>query len=221
MMPSGKITALAGVAAVAVSLSGVAAASVLKKHTRAGQARARADLIGRAVLGSGWYASAPTPKSVPALTCSAFDPTVRGATEIGAAASATFTQNPSGPFVAQESYVYGAPAEQRLVWGAVVRTRLGRCLKASLVHGGANGVTFTATGVRRLSLAGVPGRSALFRVSGDATAPYQSVPVFLDVILVGRGAGISELSLSSFIEPAGHRLELRLARAIARRMTAS
>jgi hypothetical protein len=206
------------VLAAAVLSPGVAGATVLKKHTRAGRAAARAELIGRRVLGEGWYVSAPAPKTVPALTCGAFDPRVSGATEIGAATSATFTRSANGPFLAQVSYAYTSPTQQRAVWGAVVRPGLGRCLKSSLVHGSADGVSFRVSSVRRLSLAGVPEQSALYRVSGTATAPDQSVPVYLDVILVGRGAGVSELSLSTFLQPPGHRLELRLARAISRRM---
>lgn len=218
---SGRCKIGTAVLAAATVLSpGVAGASVLKKHTRAGRAAARAELIGRGVLGEGWYVSAAAPKAVPALTCGAFDPRVSGATEIGAAASPTFTQSADGPFLAQVSYAYSSPTQQRAVWGAVVRPGLERCLEDSLVHGSANGVSFRASSVRRLSLAGVPGHSALYRVSGTASAPDQSVPVYLDVILVGRGAGVSELSLSTSLQPPGHHLELRLARAISRRMAA-
>jgi hypothetical protein len=206
--------------AAAVTGGGAAGAAVVQKHTPAGRAAARSALIGRAVFGRGWHVSATAPRSVPPLTCSAFDPHVARATEVGAAASATFAESSNGPFVAQVSYAYTTSAQRRAVWSAVVRPGLGRCLRASLVHGSTRGVTFKATGVRQLSLPGVPSQSTVFRVSGDATATDQSVPVYLDVIIVGRGTGISELSLSTFMEPAGHGLELRLARAISRRMAA-
>jgi hypothetical protein len=218
MSPLGQTSGLAAFVAAAIVSGGVASASVPQGHTRAGQARAQAELLRRSQLGAGWFVSSPAPRHVPALTCSAFDPTVSGATEVGAAASTTFAQSTNGPFAAQVSYAYATPAQQLSVWRAVVRPALGRCFRASLVQGSGHGVTFTATGVKHLSLPGVPGRSAEFRVTGVATAPNQSVPVYLDAILIGRGAGISELSLSTFLQPVGHRAELRLARAISQRM---
>jgi hypothetical protein len=197
---------------------GVAVASVHQGHTGAGQAQAQDVLLRRSQLGAGWFVSSPAARHVPALTCSAFDPAVSGATEVGAAASATFTQSSNGPFAAQVSYAYATPAQQLSVWRAVVRAALGRCFKASLLHGSGHGVTFTASGVKRLSPPAVPGRSAEYRVTGVATVPDQSVPVYLDAILIGRGAGISELSLSTFLQPEAHRTELRLARAISQKM---
>jgi hypothetical protein len=199
---------------------GVAVASVHLGHTGAGQARAQGALLRRTQLGAGWSVSSPAPRHVPALTCSAFDPAVSGATEVGAAASATFAQSANGPFAAQVSYAYATPAQQLSVWRAVVRPALGRCFRASILHGSGRGVTFTATGVKRLSLPGVPGRSAEYRVTGVATAPNQSVPVYLDAIIIGGGAGISALSLSTFLQPATPGTELRLARAMARQMAA-
>jgi hypothetical protein len=216
-----KTSGLGAFVAAAIVSGGVASASIPQGHTQAGEARARAELLARSQLGPGWFVSSAARRHVPALTCSTFAPAVQGATEVGAAASPTFAQSTNGPFAAQVSYAYATPAQQLSVWRAVVRAALGRCFKASLLHGSGHGVTFTASGVKRLSLLGVPGRSAEYRVTGVATVPDQSVPVYLDAILIGRGAGISELSLSTFLRPEAHRTELRLARAISQKMAGS
>lgn len=210
---------IAAALVVAISAGG-AAASVTERPTGAGEARARAELLRQSELGAGWKVSAPAPKNAPALTCGVFHPGVSGVTEQGAAASPTFAQTSSGPFLGQVSHVYASADQGLAVWRRIALPGLGRCAEQSLDHGGGHGVSLRATGLRPLSLVGLAARVWAYRVTGVASAASESVPVYLDVIVLGHGTGISQISLSSFLAPVTARLELRLARAVAQRMRA-
>jgi len=63
-------------------------------------------------------------------------------------------------------------------------------------------------------------RAAGYRVTGTATVPYQTVNVYLDVLLLGAGDSVTELSISSFLEPPSRALERRLAKTVAGRIAA-
>jgi hypothetical protein len=169
-------------------------------------------------LGAAWSTAAPAPSKTPELTCTAFNPRTSRVIERGAASSATFAQSAGGPFFAQVGYVYAAPAQEQELWGKVVRPDLGRCFKQSLVAGSGGGVRYTAAGVKRLSLPKLAVSAAAYRVTGTAATTDQTLPVYLDAIVFGHGADISEISLSSFDQPVARGLEVRLARAVARRL---
>jgi hypothetical protein len=57
-------------------------------------------------------------------------------------------------------------------------------------------------------------------VTGTASTTAQKVTVYLDMIVVGHGTGVSQISLTTFSQPPRRSLELRLARLIARRLPA-
>jgi hypothetical protein len=56
-------------------------------------------------------------------------------------------------------------------------------------------------------------------VSGTATLPYQTIAVYLDLLVLGRGTTIAQDSVSSFEQPPPRRLEAHLLRVVARRMS--
>jgi hypothetical protein len=215
-LAGGRFAAAIVVALVATS---TASAAITRRVTPTGIAQARAALLRRADLGRGW-SGAPGGQSIPPLTCSGFTPGFGPVTEVGEAASQTFEQSSTGPFVAQDVYAYATPAQQAAVWNAVARSRLLRCVAESLSSGGGAGVRFAVTGKRLLNLPKLSVSAAGYRVSGTATSEGQSIDVFLDVLLVGSGQRISAISFSSFEQPAARQLELRLARTVARRMNA-
>ena len=217
--PRAAILRLALAMIAAAALVGAVPALAASGLTKAGNRLAGSALITRAELGGGWGASA-APKSVPPITCSAFNPSVRGAVQIGAAISARYQESSSGPFVSQTAYVYATIAEGRAVARAEMQAKLERCLAASLVAGSGGGVRFAATARAPLQLPGLgAGVTAVgYRISGTASQPYQLVDVYLDAIVLARGAEISEVSLASFLTPPERSLELRVARAIARRL---
>jgi hypothetical protein len=193
------------------------AAGIARHVTPAGRALARVALLRRADLGRGWT-STPAPRAVPSLTCPRFSPAVRSATEVGNAASPTFGRSSSGPFVSQAAYVYASAAQRAAVWRTVVRRPLVRCVAASLAGGSGNGVRFSVTGKRLLSLPRVGAPAAGYRASGTATSQGQSINVFLDVVVLGSDRTITAISISSFEQPVARALELRLARTVAGRL---
>jgi hypothetical protein len=180
---------------------------------------ARSALLDRADLGPGWNESSPPPSKPPNLTCPAFDPRLPGAVETGVAASSTFRASAHGPFVSETAHAYATARQERAVWGHVARPRLLRCAAASLRRAGAAGVSFTVTGKRLLALPPLPAPARGYRVSGTASTSYQTIDVFLDLFVVGRGQTIAAVVVSSFEQPPPRRLELRLLRTAARRMS--
>ena len=57
-------------------------------------------------------------------------------------------------------------------------------------------------------------------LAGTASVPNQTVNVWLDVLLLGSGTTVTEVSVSSFLAPPARGFELRLARVVAGRMAA-
>jgi hypothetical protein len=120
--------------------------------------------------------------------------------------------------VSQVAYVYATGAQRATVWNALVRPRLVRCVAASLAAGSGDGVRFMVTGKRLVSLPKLGVAAAGYRVGGTATSQGQSVDVFLDMVVLGSGRTISAISISTFEQPVARALEIRLARAVARRL---
>jgi hypothetical protein len=208
---------LGAVAVVAALLAASAGAAVKTKHTSAGRALARSVLLHRADLGGGW-SSAPPPKKVPEPTCPGFNPRMPGAVETGVAITPTYRRSSSGPFVSQTAYAYATPAEEATAWHKLATRGLLICVAKSLTESAAQGVRFTITGRHRLSLPKLPASAAGYRVTARASQTGQSVGVDLDVVMLGRGRTLSEISISSIKQPPSRGFELRLARAVARRM---
>jgi hypothetical protein len=215
LRPLWSALSVAGVVLVAAPWT--ASATVTRRVTPAGTVLARAALLRHGDFGKGWN-SAPGPSSVPPLTCPRFSPHVPAVTEVGDAASPVFRESSNGPFVAQDAYAYATAAQRTAVWGATVRRGLVRCVAESLVGGSGRDVRFAVTGKRLLGSPKLAVAAAGYRVSGTATSQGQSVNVFLDMLVLGSGRTITSISLSSFEAPVARPLELRLARAVARRM---
>ena len=219
-------------ASVAVATFGPPAAIAAGGSTSkaAGRAQAVAELLRRADLGHGWSATA-APKSVPPLTCSAFNPSLRGDVEVGAALSPRFEEQTTaeGPisdvFVSQAVYVYATPAQGAAAARALLRPKLGRCFAASLVAGSGGGVHFTALKAQALHLPRLPVAAVGFRVPGTASqstsGAYQVANVFLDAIVLAHGQTVTEVSFASFAAPPASSLEVRLARRIAQLVTSA
>jgi hypothetical protein len=200
-----------------LSLAPVTYGAIAAHITPAGTALARAALLRKADVGSGW-SSAPPPRQIPPLTCPQFSPIISGVRQVGGAASPTFRASARGPFVAQDAYAYATASQQTTVWRAIVRPALGRCVANSLATGGGQGVTFAVTATRPLRLPGLPVRAAGYRVTGTASTTGQSLEVFLDMVVLGAGRAITTIGLSSLEQPVGQRLELRLLRTVALRL---
>lgn len=201
----------AGLAVLSLAGPTMAAAG----NTRA-QAAARAALLGQRDFGPGWTSSPPSRKPAP-MTCSAFHPALGGSAPAASAVSRTFDGGQPGPYVSQTAYAFTNAFHARDYWRRVVRRPLLACVAKSLVAGSGNGIQFAVTSKQMLSLPNIGDRSAGYRVAGTETRSGQSVDVYLDMLVVGRGAEISAISLASAEQPADRGLELRLARKIAAR----
>jgi hypothetical protein len=211
---TGRIVVIAGV--LGALLPGTAAGAVTSHPTPAGNALARGLLLRRGDFGRGWT-STPAPKRAPGLTCPAFSPALSGVVQTGSAISPTFQAGSTGPFVSQTAYAYASASEEETVWREVARRALLRCVAASLVRS-TRGVHFSVRSKRLLALPSLPVHAMGYRVFGTASIPNQTVNVYLDVVLLGGGTTVTELSISSFLAPVARSFELRLARIAAGRV---
>jgi hypothetical protein len=189
--------------------------------TDAPPSSARALLITRGDLGSGWFVNAPAPRAVPAVACARLHLGLRGGQAHPVqAASPTFAAASDGPFVGQTAYVYANAADARDVWREVARPALLTCLAESFVQGGGHGVHFSVVSKRKRPAPRLTVKAASYALQATGTSGTQSTSVYLDVLLLGEGTGLTELSFSSVSGPPPAALELRLARIVARRLRA-
>jgi len=180
-----------------------------RHHTKQDTAAARRLLLVRADLGESWNAGRT---KLGALTCPTFDPPLKGIVETGAAGAANFTLGTGGPFVTQSAWIYRTAAQATSLWRTVVGKGLQQCLSDSVGSGSTQSVTFTVTGRRRLALPKLGARAAGYRVAAKAETTLQTVTVVYDLVVLGRGRAVTELSFASFSTPVSRTLELRLAR---------
>jgi hypothetical protein len=213
-----RVAAATGAMVAAGAFGGIASAATSHHHhPNPLTAVARRALLDEADLGLGWR-SAPAPKKVPTLTCPSFSPSIVGIAKPGAAASPTFRQSSTGPFISQAAYVYASPAQARRFWNRAVTKKLVTCVATSLTSGSTQSVSFAVSSKHTLPLPAIGDRRAGYRVIGTASTTAQQVTVYLDMLVVGRGSGLTQISFSSFSKPAPRSLELRLARLVAGRL---
>ena len=204
---------------LALLLAGTAGGAVATHPTAAGKALARNLLLRPSDLGRSWT-STPAPTTVPGLTCPGFSPSLSGVVQTGSAISPTFQASSTGPFASQTAYAYASASEEETVWREVARPHLLTCVAASLVRSTRGGVHFSVKSKRLVALPSLPVHAMGYRVVGTASVPNQTVNVYLDVVLLGGGTTVTELSFSSFLQPLARGFELRLARIVAGRVAA-
>lgn len=204
------VAAPAALAAKAPPTSGV-------HHTAAGTAKAKRALLRAGDIGKGWT-DGLTPKKVGVLTCGTAAATVAGAVETGSAVSPTFRAGSTGPFVSETTFVYADAAGAAKFFQHVATRAALSCLAHGVAGGSTKNVTFKVTRSQLLPAPKAGASSAAYRVVGSAVSTAQKVRVYVDVVLLLRGAAISELSYSSFLTPMDSTLELRVARAAAARL---
>lgn len=209
----GQMVIGCGLILATVSAPALAASSAAPGATAVPSAREL--LITRAELGSGWAVSAPAPARAPALTCHAL-PAALQAARRQAAASVTWGQGSSGPFVQQTAYRWATAATATAIWRQVARPSLLSCLAESLTHGGSSGVTFTVTGRHPLTAPRLGIGVRAYRVLATATIGGQPFPAYLDEFVLNTGGAISEVSVATYEEPPASAVETRVARLVAR-----
>jgi hypothetical protein len=155
------------------------------------------------------------------LTCRGFSPPLPGVVKVGTAVSPTFSDGANGPFASQTAFAFRSAGEERVVWSRVVRPGLVRCVAEGFAHSSGGGVTFSVVRSRLVAAPRVGVRAAAYLVQGTATTAGQTVDVYLETVMLGAGRVISALSVTTFFDPVDNRTALRLARAVARRVSRS
>jgi hypothetical protein len=125
----------------------------------------------------------------------------------------------SGPFFSQQAYVYATVAQGNAVAAAVISPALVRCVASGLTRSSGNGTTYVVSREHGLSRPRLGARAGGYRVVADVSQAGQSIgTVYLDAIVLAHGRTVTEISFATFSGPPERRLELRLARAVARRI---
>jgi hypothetical protein len=195
-------------AAAAACLLALAGSAVAASSSGSASATARRVLLGRSELGRGWSVEAPAPAHALRLTCRAFSPRLSGVRVRASVASPTLQQSSQGPFLSQAAYLYGAAGQERVVWRHVVISRLLRCAAATFAAGG---TSYAVTSSRVSALHRPGGTVTRYRIAGTVAGGGQTLPAYLDELVLGRGVLITVLDVSSFDAPASDRLESQLA----------
>lgn len=207
-----------GLVALTGGGAATAGAQVPQQRTAAGNAAAGALLLRGADFGGGWSSTA-APAPVPPLTCPRLEPRLAGVVERGAAASRTFSPGSGGPFVASAAYEFGSASQATTVWQRLITRRFTLCVAAGLTSAGGRTVSFRVTREHPVAAPRVAvARRRAYRVAAMASGSGQTIPVYLDVIVLGGGPAITTLSIASFSEPPPARLERRLAGLVAGRL---
>jgi hypothetical protein len=217
--PPGVAVALLVACAVAGPAAAGAGAAPHKKHhgPTPETLLARKVLLHRSDLGFQWT-STPASGKTPTLICPAFSPNVTSLPKPGAAASPTFSRAFEHQFVFQAAYVYPTAKQALTFWNRAVTPKLVKCVAGALTANSTSSVTFAVTSKHSLQLPAIGDRRAGYRVAGTATQPGGEVNVYLDMLVVGRGSGLTQVSFLSLFEPVSRSLELRLARVAAARL---
>lgn len=201
------------IGAAVLAASAAAAATPTFERTTAGDAAATASLLTSTDLSKadGWSAVAQGTNAGFDFSCSGWDPSPAGITEIGAASSPDYSAG--GVQVLQMTNVYATTAQASTLWTRAVRSGLTRCVVETL-----EGVTQQGIDVRLLSegplrVEKVGSMTAGFRVVADLYYPKskKTLETYFDVIVVGRAGTLSEITLSSFEAAVPAKVEYALA----------
>jgi hypothetical protein len=181
-----------------------AAAGPTVKHTARGNAAAKASLITLADLGSGWKAATNTGSIGLQLNCSGYAPSGKGIVETGSASSPDFTGGAGGPFILQVTSVYAKRG---------VRPGLVRCASQTLETITAKGIQVKILSQGALPVTPVGSLTAGYRVVADlySAKTKKTLKTYFDVVLVGRGKMLSEITISTFGSAVPAKVEYALA----------
>jgi len=191
----------------------LAAAAPIAHHTSAGTQAARASLLTASDFGKGWTAAKAAQRGI-LVSCPGHTPSAKGIVETGVAASPTFSAAQTGPFVEQNRSVYATAAQAGTWWGHAVTPSLVTCVARDLTALAARGVKVKLLSAAKLAVTSTATHTAGYRVVADANGKR----LYMDVIVIGSGATITDITISSFITPVPTKTEQALATVIARKL---
>jgi hypothetical protein len=205
---------LAGAALV----GSAAGAGPSQRRTTAGDARARASLLTAASLGKGWTASKPVGGGLQ-LSCAGWKPSGGGIVETGGASLPSLSQ--SGVIIGQMTSVYASARQADTLWERAVKPGLLRCVRESLERVSSvpnEKITVKLLSQGPLAITKVGPYTAAYRVVADLTSSRRKLKTYFDVILVGRAATLSEITVSSFVDPVPAEVEYAFAKIVYRQI---
>lgn len=191
----------------------LAAGAPVAHHTTAGTKAARASLLTRADFGKGWSAAKAAQRGI-LVSCRGHAPNAKGVVETGAAASPTFSAAQTGPFVQQNTSVYASAAQAGTWWDRAVTPSLVTCVADDLAALAARGVKVKLDSAGKLAVTTSAAHTAGYRVVATANGKR----LYMDVIVIGSGATITDITISSFIAPVPSATEQALAKVVARKL---
>jgi hypothetical protein len=188
------------------------------EHTSAGTKTAQSSLLRVGDFGSGWTAAASTgsPRSLN-FSCTGFGPKQNDVVEIGTAHSPQFKASQIGPFVVQRTSVYENAAAVRTLWQRFAKPKLIDCVAQSLEALRSQGVGVSITASNRIDLGTIGDRTIGYRLVATLTT-QQRLKTYYDMIWIGGGRAITQLTVSQFQKPPPLKWEIALAKAAARRL---
>jgi hypothetical protein len=213
---------LLGIAVLALSLvASASAAAPAAKHTAAGNKAAKSSLLTVAILGKGWKSTAASPPGLK-LACAGYTPSGKGIVETGVAATGSMSSGSVGPFVSQATSVYATSGQAAKYWARAVKPGLVKCIAQTVETIGAQGLKVSITKQGRLPLAKVVDMTSAYRVVATLSSAKRGYKrqLYFDVIMVGQGKTLSEITISSFVSPVPSKVEAALATIVARKLGA-
>ena len=210
---------LPAVLLAAAALAGPAAAAApWARHTAVGTTAAKGSLLTLSDLGKAWTAGASGTPGIH-LSCRGWAPSGKGIVETGAAGSPSFASTQVGPFISQTTSVFASPRQASTYWARAVQPGLVGCVVQTVDAVEARGIQVKVVSKGPLPVGKVSSLTAGYRVVANLTAPGTTPrKLYFDVVLVGRGNTLSELSMTSFVAPVPPKVENALARVVASRI---
>ena len=204
--------------AAAVLAGPAAGAAPSAQHTATGTTAAKASLLTLSDLGKGWQAGTTGTPGLH-LSCKGWTPSGSGIVETGAAGSPSFAATQVGPFLSQTTSVYASPKQASTYWDRAVQPGLVACVVQTVAALEARGIHVDVVSKGALPVTKASNLTAGYRVVATLTSPGKTPrKLYFDVVLVGRGNTLSELSMTSFVAPVPAKVEAALARVVASRI---
>jgi hypothetical protein len=191
----------------------LAAGTPAAHHTTAGTKAARDSLLTAADFGRGWRGAKAAQRGL-LVSCPGHAPSAKGIIETGAAASPTFSAAQTGPFVQQNTSVYATAAQANTWWSRAVTPSLVTCVARDLAALAARGVKVKLDSAGKLAVTTTAAHTAGYRVVATANGKK----LYMDVIVIGSGATITDVTISAFIAPVPAKTEQALAKVVARKL---
>jgi hypothetical protein len=198
--------------AAATFVGTAAAAGPVAQHTSAGDTAAKASLLTISDLGKGWTAGQTGTPGLK-LSCAGWAPSGKGVVEIGVAGSPSFSATQVGPFVSQTTSVYGSAKQASTFWSRAVKPGLIACVTKTVQAISSQGVKVAISSQGNLPFGKVSSLTSAYRVVATLSSPNVKAKrkLYFDVLLVGQGSTLSEITLASYTAPVPAKVESALA----------